>query len=62
MPRPPHRPNKVGEHQVLKRGGKVQGQPPAEDDDDDSRTERMPALQEALETSEQLWEQGTQGS
>jgi len=54
MPREPHNPAKPGEHSTLKGKSKA-----TEDDEDDSRTERMSPFREALEASEKLWEQGT---
>jgi hypothetical protein len=58
MPRPVDRPNKVGEHQTLKPEEEQQ----SAIEDEESRTERMPALEKALDESEKLWEQGTRDS
>lgn len=62
MPRPADKPNKVGEHQVLKPSKPAKGAQPSAIEDEESRTDRMPALREALDTSEKLFEQGTRDS
>jgi len=61
MVKPADKPNKPGDHQVAPGTKPTLGKKDGDFDGDDSRTERLTELREALDTSDRLFDQGTQG-